>query len=124
MLFNPADPVFWVMIAFFAFIGLQLDIEAYFDLETLGVLAAVTVVAVLTKFIGSYVGALSLGRREATIVGVGMVPRGEVGIVIAGIALAEGAVNDQFFAVVVGMSVLTTVFAPPVLRAVARPRQS
>ena len=105
---------------FFAFIGLQLDLDAYVSLETLGLLAAVTVVAVLTKFVGSWVGALRLGRREAAIVGVGMVPRGEVGIVIAGIALAEGAVSDQFFAVVVGMSVLTTLLAPPVLRALAR----
>jgi Kef-type K+ transport system membrane component KefB len=105
---------------FFAFIGLQLDLDAYVSLETLGLLAAVTVIAVLTKFVGSWVGALRLGRREAAIVGVGMVPRGEVGIVIAGIALAEGAVSDQFFAVVVGMSVLTTLLAPPVLRALAR----
>jgi Kef-type K+ transport system membrane component KefB len=53
-----------------------------------------------------------------------MVPRGEVGIVIAGIAIAEGAVSDQFFAVVVGMSVLTTLLAPPVLRVAARSDQS
>ena len=78
----------------------------------------------MTKFAGAWLGALSLGRRAATVVGVGMVPRGEVGIVIAGIALAEGAVSEQFFAVVVGMSVLTTLVAPPVLRVLARPRQS
>ena len=108
---------------FFAAIGLQLDLGAYASWETLGLLVAVTLVAVATKFVGSFLGALPLGRREAAIVGVGMVPRGEVGIVIAGIALAEGAVSDQFFAVVVGMSVLTTLVAPPVLRALA-PRQS
>lgn len=109
---------------FFAFIGLQIDPASYTDASTLALLAAVTAVAVATKFVGSWLGSLSLGRRDATIVGVGMVPRGEVGIVIAGIALAEGAVSEEFFAVVVGMSVLTTVLAPPVLRAVARPRQS
>jgi Kef-type K+ transport system membrane component KefB len=109
---------------FFAFIGIQLDLDAYADGETLVLLAAVTAVAVLTKLGGSWLGALRLGRREAMVVGVGMVPRGEVGIVIAGIALAEGAVSGQFFAVVVGMSVLTTLLAPPVLRALAAPRQS
>ncbi len=109
---------------FFAFIGLQLDLGAYTDPGTLGLLAALTVVAILTKFVGSWLGARSLGSRDATLVGVGMVPRGEVGIVIAGIALAEGAVSEEFFAVVVGMSILTTLAAPPVLRAVARGRQS
>ena len=110
---------------FFAFIGLQLDLDSYADAETLGLLAAVTVVAVVTKFVGAWLAARSLGARQATIVGIGMVPRGEVGIVIAGIALAEGAVSEQFFAVVVGMSVLTTLLAPPALRAVTRPgRQS
>lgn len=106
---------------FFAFIGLQLDSSAYASLETIGLLAATTAVAIVTKFAGAWLGARSLGSREATMVGIGMVPRGEVGIVIAGIALAEGAVSEQFFAVVVGMSVLTTLLAPPLLRTVARP---
>jgi Kef-type K+ transport system membrane component KefB len=109
---------------FFAFIGLQLDLDAYTSGETLGLLAAVTAVAVATKLAGSWLGARRLGRRAAALVAVGMVPRGEVGIVIAGIALAEGAVSDRFFAVIVGMSVLTTLAAPPVLRALARPAQS
>jgi hypothetical protein len=106
---------------FFAFIGLQLTPGEYTSGRTLALLAAVTVVAVVTKFAGSWLGARSLGRREATIVGAGMVPRGEVGIVIAGVALAEDAVSSEFFAIVVGMSVVTTLLAPPVLRAVSRP---
>lgn len=106
---------------FFAFIGLQLVPGEYTDRSTLALLAAVTLVAVVTKFVGAWLGARRLGPREATIVGVAMVPRGEVGIVIAGVALAEGAVSEEFFAVVVGMSVLTTLIAPPVLRAVSRP---
>lgn len=106
---------------FFAFIGLQLVPGEYTDGSTLALLAAVTVVAIASKFAGAWIGARSLGSREATIVGVGMVPRGEVGIVIAGVALSEGAVSEEFFAVVVGMSVLTTLVAPPVLRAVSRP---
>lgn len=106
---------------FFAFIGLQLVPGEYTDRSTLALLAAVTLVAVVTKFAGAWLGARRLGPREATIVGVAMVPRGEVGIVIAGVALAEGAVSEEFFAVVVGMSVLTTLIAPPVLRAVSRP---
>jgi Kef-type K+ transport system membrane component KefB len=105
---------------FFAFIGLQLVPGDYTEGRTLALLAAVTVVAIVTKFAGAWIGARSLGRREATIVGVAMVPRGEVGIVIAGVALAEDAVSEEFFAIIVGMSVLTTLLAPPVLRAVSR----
>lgn len=104
---------------FFAFIGLQLELGSYADARTLGVLAAVTAVAIGTKFVGAWIGARPLGRGQATIVGIGMVPRGEVGIVIAGIALAEGAVSEEFFAVVVGMSILTTLIAPPLLRLAA-----
>ncbi|HXF98840.1 MAG TPA: cation:proton antiporter [Gaiellaceae bacterium] len=109
---------------FFVLIGAQLDLDAYLDPGSLGLLAAVTAVAVTTKFAGAWLGARSLGPREAIVVGLGMVPRGEVGIVIAGIALAEGAVSDEFFAVVVGMSVLTTLLAPPLLRASVGRRQS
>ena len=105
---------------FFVFIGLQLDLSAYTALGTIALLAVTTAVAVVTKFAGAWLGARSLGSRQARIVGIAMIPRGEVGIVIAGIALAEGAVSEQFFAVVVGMSVLTTLIAPPLLRAVAR----
>jgi Kef-type K+ transport system membrane component KefB len=107
---------------FFVFIGLQLDLSAYERLSTVGLLVLTTVVAAVTKFAGAWLGAQSLGRRQAKVVGMAMIPRGEVGIVIAGIALAEGAVTEQFFAVIVGMSVLTTLVAPPLLRVVARPR--
>jgi Kef-type K+ transport system membrane component KefB len=104
---------------FFTFIGLQLVPAAYNDGRTIALLALVTALAVVTKFAGAWLGGRSLGGREATIVGVGMIPRGEVGVVIAGVALAEEAVSQEFFAIVVGMSVLTTLLAPPVLRAVS-----
>jgi Kef-type K+ transport system membrane component KefB len=109
---------------FFAYIGLQLAPGSYTNVHTLLLLVVVTAVAIATKFAGAWLGARSLGPRAATIVGVGMVPRGEVGIVIAGIALAEGAVTERFFAVVVGMSILTTLVAPPALRVLVAPRQS
>ena len=106
---------------FFAFIGLQLVPGKYADGRTLALLIAFTAVAVVTKFAGAWLGARSLGAREARIVGIGMVPRGEVGIVIAGVAIAEGAVDDEFFAIVVGMSIITTLIAPLALRAMSRP---
>lgn len=102
---------------FFAAIGIQLDIGALLDGPALLLLTLVTVVAVATKLAGGYLGALSLGRRDALVVGAGMVPRGEVGIIVAGIGAAEGVIDAELFAIIVGMSVLTTLLAPPALRA-------
>jgi Kef-type K+ transport system membrane component KefB len=104
---------------FFAFIGINLDLDALLDPESLLLLAAVTTVAVVTKFGGAWLGARGLGGSNATFVGVGMVPRGEVGIVVAAIGQATGVVDEQLFAVIVGMSILTALLAPPVLRRLA-----
>jgi len=101
---------------FFAFIGLELDLAELADAETLGLLALVTAVAAVTKLAGAWLGARSMGGREALFVGVGMVPRGEVGIIVAGIGVAAGVIDAQLFAVIVGMSVATTLLAPPLLR--------
>lgn len=106
---------------FFAFIGMSLDLEALADARTLAVAAAVIAVAIGTKLVGSFVAALQLGRRDALVVGVGMVPRGEVGIVVAGVGLGTGAIDTALFSVVVLMSVLTSVIAPFALRALVSP---
>jgi len=59
-------------------------------------------------------------RRSVAIVGVGMVPRGEVGLVAAGVGSGIGAVSGDMFAVVVFMSIATTLIAPPALAALYR----
>jgi Kef-type K+ transport system membrane component KefB len=104
---------------FFAFIGLEVSLAAFGDLDTLALLAGVTLLAVATKFAGAYLGAMRMGRRDATFVGVGMVPRGEVGIIVAGIGNTTGTIDAELFAVIVAMSVLTTLLVPPVLRRLA-----
>lgn len=106
---------------FFAAIGIQLDLGALIDLETLALLAAVTAVAAATKYAGAWLGARGLPRAEREIVAVGMIPRGEVGIIIAGIGAAVGVIDDQLFAVIVAMSIVTTLAVPPVLRKLRGP---
>jgi Kef-type K+ transport system membrane component KefB len=101
---------------FFAFIGIELELARLADARTLLLLAAVTTLAFATKLAGAWLGALELGRRDAAFVGVGMVPRGEVGIIVAGIGNAAGVVGEDLFAVIVGMSVATTLLVPPLLR--------
>jgi Kef-type K+ transport system membrane component KefB len=105
---------------FFAFIGLELSLAAFTDPGTVALLAGVTVLAIVTKFAGAYLGARSMGHAEATFVGVGMIPRGEVGIIVAGIGNATGTIGAELFAVIVAMSVLTTLLVPPVLRRLAQ----
>jgi len=105
---------------FFAFIGIELDLGSLLSGHALWLLAAITVIAAATKLVPAYLAARPLGRNQAAIVGVGMVPRGEVGIVIASIGAAEGVVDAELFAVVVGMAVLTTLMAPFALRRLSR----
>lgn len=101
---------------FFGFIGAQVDPFAFGSLTALLMVGSLLVVAVATKFAGVFLGALGGGWRQAVVVGWGMVPRGEVEIVIAGLALASGAFDQQTYAVVVAMVVLTMVLAPPLFK--------
>ena len=59
--------------------------------------------------------------REALTVGVGMIPRGEVGLIIAGIGLASGFIDAQTYLVAVMAVSLTTVIALPILRILTAP---
>lgn len=101
---------------FFAFVGIQLDLDAYADARTLAAVALVTLLAVVTKVLGAYVGARGLRRGEALFVAVAMVPRGEVGIIVAGIGVGVGVLSGEAYAILIGMAILTTVVAPPALR--------
>ena len=69
-----------------------------------------------TKLVGAWLGARSLGTTDAAIVGVGMIPRGEVGIIVARIGATAGVIDAELFGAIVGMSILTTLLVPPILR--------
>jgi Kef-type K+ transport system membrane component KefB len=105
---------------FFAVIGAQLDVGRLVNVDNLLLLGGITILAILTKYIGAWVGGGSLSRRDRSIVSVGMIPRGEVGVIVAGLGYAKGAINADIFAVVVGMAILTTLIAPYMIRAAAR----
>ncbi len=97
-------------------IGMQLNLHVFKDFSVLGFAVLLTIVAVLTKFVGCGIGAFGLGKREAAQIGIGMVPRGEVGIVVAQIGLGMAAISETFFAAVLFMAVATTLIAPPFIR--------
>jgi Kef-type K+ transport system membrane component KefB len=104
---------------FFVFIGISLDLDALADGGVLALLAGVTAAAILTKLAGAALGARAMRPRDRGLVAIGMVPRGEVGIIVASIGMAAGVVDAELFAVVVGMSILTTLLAPAALRRVS-----
>ena len=100
---------------FLAGIGLHVDLSAFADSRTLLLAGIILAAAVLSKFIGCGLGALSLGKADALRVGVGMIPRGEVGMVVAQIGLGFGIIQQNVYGVVVFMSVATTIVAPPLI---------
>ena len=97
-----------------------MDLGALASFEALILLLGITGLAVVTKFIGAFIGAIRQGWARATLIGWGMVPRGEVGIVVAGLGLSYGAIDSEMYSVVVGMAVITTLVVPPLLPALVR----
>lgn len=92
--------------------------ELFVIFAAAGIAAAVTGLAIAGKLIGCGGAAWGMGRRSMAIIGVGMVPRGEVGIIVATVGLSEGLIGQDLYGVVVAMSILTTLIAPPFLKAV------
>lgn len=109
---------------FFVVTGAKVNLAELASASALWMLTVVTVIAIVSKLAGGFLGAIKLGRRGATIVGFGMVPRGEVGVVIASLGLAAGVFDERIYAVIVAMSLLTAMVTPPVLALLLRDRHS
>jgi Kef-type K+ transport system membrane component KefB len=97
---------------FFVMLGMRLDPGVFTGSGILGLAVLVTVVAILTKIIGCGAGALPLGFRDSARIGIGMVPRGEVGLIVALLGLQRGAISAEVYAVLLFMVAVTTVIAP------------
>jgi Kef-type K+ transport system membrane component KefB len=100
---------------FFVVTGMNVSLSALSGWKTLLSLAVITLLATAGKWIGCGLASLSLGKRSAAIIGVGMVPRGEVGIIVASLGRGAGIFNDTIYALIVAMSLLTSIIAPPIL---------
>src|SRR3546814_10978719 len=79
---------------------MQLNLEAFTSRETIVASLVITVLAVATKFVGCGLASIRLGLRRAAQIGIGMAPRGEVGIVVAQLGIGFGVMSDQVFPVV------------------------
>jgi Kef-type K+ transport system membrane component KefB len=111
---------------FFAVTGASLDLAALLNPVLAVGAVSLAVIGLITKFVAGLIGARSAGRWSAIAVGIGMAPRGEVGIVVVTLGLGLGLLSPQLFSVVLVAVVLTTLVAPILLnrvlpRAIAEP---
>jgi Kef-type K+ transport system membrane component KefB len=108
----------FVVPIFFVVAGMQVKLDLLADPRVLALGIALTAVAIA----GKLVAGLAAGRDNRWLVGWGMVPRGEVGLIFAFVGKALGVLDDQLFAVIVLMVVGTTLVTPPMLAWLIRRR--
>jgi len=97
-------------------IGLHLNLAAFRSRSTLILGLLILTAAIVSKLIGCGLGALSLGWQNVLKIGLGMVPRGEVGMVVAQIGLSLAVISSEVYSVVVFMAVATTLVTPLLLK--------
>jgi Kef-type K+ transport system membrane component KefB len=102
---------------FFIFIGMQVNLGVLIgDMNLVYLLVIITALAIAGKIMGAFIGTDPLTKESKMIIGVGMMPRGEVGIIVASVGLSLGIIGESYYAVIIFMSVITTLIAPPILK--------
>lgn len=102
---------------FFVSIGILADLRAL-QVDTLWFLIILVVFAILTKLVGCFIPAKIGGMttKDSLTVGFGMVPRGEIAMVVAFIGLSQGILNQELYVSLVLMAFFTTLISPLALR--------
>ena len=100
---------------FFVVMGMLVDVRALGGVLGFGIV--LTVLAIIGKVAGSGLPALLTGfnRRGSWRIGVGMLPRGEVALIMAGIGVSSGIIDSNLYGVAILMTIVTTALAPPIL---------
>jgi Kef-type K+ transport system membrane component KefB len=98
---------------FFAIIGAQVDLRGV-NLNVLYVAGVMVAVAIVTKLIGCGIPAIIFlkEKSKAMKVGIGMVSRGEVGLIVAGVGVSSGALSTDIYTSVIIMVAVTTIITP------------
>ncbi|MEZ5258474.1 MAG: cation:proton antiporter [Ilumatobacteraceae bacterium] len=99
---------------FFVQIGLDTDLGVMGDPKVIGIAMVLFVLAVVGKLVAAWgIGGLA---ADKILIGIGMVPRGEVGLIFASIGLADGVLDNELYASLLIVMLLTTLVTPPALR--------
>jgi Kef-type K+ transport system membrane component KefB len=104
---------------FFVAVGAEVDVRVLNPVDpanrqTLFIGCLLIVVAVVGKFLAGYAAFRFRGKKH--VIGVGMIPRGEVGLIFAQMGLAQGVFDAALFSAVTSMVMVTTFLAPPLLK--------
>lgn len=99
---------------FFVTMGTLVDVSTFLDPTVLIAAAGLTAIAFVTKVIAGY--AIRAPGLRRSLIGAGMIPRGEVGIIFAGFGLTLGAISPGLYSALLVMVVVTTFAAPPLLK--------
>lgn len=105
---------------FFVMIGMKIQPHLLFNSSILLIAAVYTMIAIAGKYIGCGLGAFRYGFGVMNFVGLGMIPRGEVGMIVALIGLNMGVISSQVYAIIIFMVVVTTLITPFVLTFVSK----
>ena len=106
---------------FFAIIGAQVDLRGV-NLDVLYLSGIIIAVAVVTKLAGCGLPAMIFlkEKSKAMKVGIGMISRGEVGLIVAGVGVSSGALSSDIYTTVIIMVAITTIITPVWLKIVYR----
>jgi Kef-type K+ transport system membrane component KefB len=98
---------------FFAIIGAQVDLRGV-NLDVLFLAGIMIAIAVVTKLVGTGLPSIIFlkDRTKAIRVGIGMVSRGEVGLIVAGVGVSSGALSNDIYTAVIIMVAATTIITP------------
>ncbi len=107
------EPLSFLLVPlFFVVTGMQVNLASLFDAEIISAALGLTVAAIVGKYVA---GLLSGPGVSKSIVGFGLVPRGEVGLIFASIGLGLGVISEEVFSVIIVMVIITTLATPPIL---------
>ncbi len=115
-LFAPLEAI--LVPIFFVLMGIQVKLETFLDWQVLALAVLLTVVAVVGKVVAGL--GVSDHRMSRLAVGIGMMPRGEVGLVFASIGKNLGVISAGTFSAIVLMVMITTLATPPLLKVALR----
>jgi Kef-type K+ transport system membrane component KefB len=105
---------------FFVMMGAHLDPRTFIEPRLVVLVLVISAVAVVSKMAGAGLACRREDWRTKIQIGVCMVPRGEVGIIVALIGLSLHSITQEIYTVVLGMSLLTTIITPPLIIAAFR----
>ena len=98
---------------FFASVGAAVELRTLADAKVIGVGTALIAVGIIGKFVAGYAPFWFKGNKS--LIGIAMIPRGEVGLIFARMGLATGALTSQLYSAIAMMVLVTTFITPPLL---------